>query len=187
MKNLLLTFLTILTFLACNKEDDGIAFQSLLANASIETGSGDSPIGWWSNSGPNSLEWSSEQAFLGSRSIAMTSTANNSNFSFWAQTLNENLVHDKLMRLSTQVKLENIVGEGISLVIRGDDTIAPEGPAEYFYNSDNTITGTQDWQNYSVTTDMVIPKAIQSITIYLILLPNTTGKVYFDAIELAYL
>ncbi len=188
MKKNILLLLSVLLFIACNKDDDGPAFQSLLSNASVEDGVGNMPEGWWSNAASNIIQWTDTDAFSGNRSLVMTANNSNSNFSFWAQTLSENLNHGQKLRLSAYLKLDDVQGAGISLVIRGDESLEPEGPAEFFYSTQDTnpILGTHDWQSYSIATDKVIPSGIQSITVYLILLPNTTGTAYFDAIALGY-
>lgn len=45
------------------------------------------------------------------------------------------------------------------------------------------ITGLKDWTEYRVTLNEV-PSRIESLTVYLLFLPNTTGTVYFDEVSL---
>ncbi len=189
MNKFLLLVVVALAFSACQKDDDNSFPDSILQNASLETGTGNIPEGWWQNPGPNNMGWTDDEAYQGDRSILMNSTSNSPNFSFWAQTHNEDIDHGQMLNLSLYLKLDSIQGQGLSLVIRGDETPNPEGTAEYFFSTEgNTpIVGTHDWTEYNIATTSVIPESIQSITIYLILLPETTGTAYFDAVKLEYL
>lgn len=77
------------------------------------------------------------------------------------------------------------MGQGVSLVIRGDDSPRPAGFAEVFATTQGTttISGSSGWEEWAVTLDR-LPTGIQSVTVYLVFLPGTTGTVRFDAVEL---
>ena len=89
---------------------------------------------------------------------------------------------------SLEVKIKsNLIGEGISIVIRGDNTVHPTGTAEQFVTTQGSspISGTFDWTDYGVKLANV-DASTQSLTVYLVYLQNTTGEVYFDDISLTY-
>ena len=82
--------------------------------------------------------------------------------------------------------LDGVRGEGVAIAIRTDDTVTPKGYAEAFVTTQGTaqISGSMGWREYSVTLNQV-PLTAESITVYLIYLPGTTGTVYLDDISLS--
>src|SRR6185436_3602573 len=100
------------------------------------------------------------------------------------QTMTAIIPHGKNITLKAKIK-GNLTGIGASIAIRGDIESPADGGAEQFATTqDQTpITGSSDWQDYSVTL-VNINSNIKTITVYLLLLPNTTGEVYFDDLSL---
>jgi len=174
------------TLQSCSKDD--VQPVQIISNEDVETGS-TTPNGWWFSSGLNNynVTWTEEQSFSPKKSLKMsTQTLNSDNFAFWAQTITTNIPVGKDVTLKVKVK-SNLVGEGISIVIRGDDSTYPDGSAEQFKTTQGTfpISGTFDWKEQS-TRMTKVGENIKSLTVYLVYLPNTAGEVYFDDISLTY-
>lgn len=183
----LLTFL-ITPLLLSNCKKDDVQPGQLISNSDVEVGSL-TPNGWWffTGEGKYNVTWTDTESFSPRKSLKIsTQTAESTEFAFWAQTINTNLPTGKSVTLKVKVK-GNMTGVGISLVIRGDDTSNPSGAAEQIVSTEGTspISGTFDWTDYSIKLGNV-EVSTQSITIYLVYLPNTTGEVYFDDISLTF-
>lgn len=57
----------------------------------------------------------------------------------------------------------------------------PPQEADQYLNSGSLgIEGTTDWTTYSLELDEPVGVDMTSITVYLLLLPDTSGTVYFD-------
>ena len=56
----------------------------------------------------------------------------------------------------------------------------------FFYTTggDIPIRGDQDWEEYSIDMKSAIPESTNSILVFLILLNDTHGTVFFDDIKL---
>ena len=191
-KTILLVLSTILLFSGCKKDEEGQPTPTgiVLSNTGAEQGSGGMPDDWWFRNGPYQVGWTSEEAFEGDNSIKITSdSSDDDDFGFWAISSTEGIEEGRRLRLQVSVKTVGVEGEGASIVIRGDDTTTPQGSAELFISTqgDIYIGGTSDWKDYSVDLEDFISPTIQSITVYLVLLPNTSGTVYFDNIRLTYI
>lgn len=159
----------------------------LLRNGSLENGFG-TPIGWWKVTNQNRTEWSKNQSYTADRSIAIKSLKAKDEFSFWAQTIKADSILGKTPILKVFIKAEELAGQGAAIAIRCDDTLKPDGNAEIFSTTQNRIKiiGNTDWMEYSVQLNTNISDDIKSVTIYLILLPESSGTVYFDEISLSY-
>jgi len=178
--------LAIFLMTSCNKDD--VQPGQLITNGDVETGSS-TPNGWWLSNGQGNYDvtWSDTESFSPGKSLEIsTQTSESTVFAFWAQTITTNLPIGKSVTLKVKVK-GNMKGDGISLVIRGDNTIQPDGVAGQFVTTEGTspISGNFDWTDYSVRLGSV-EAGTQSLTIYLLYLPNTTGEVYFDDISLEF-
>ena len=176
----------IVLFNGCS-EDEAQPGQ-LLTNNDVEAGSG-RPNNWWNHTGEDkyNVDWADQESFSGSRSLAIsTQTADSADFAFWAQTISTNLPRGRDVTLNVKIK-SNLIGEGVSIAIRGDDAVQPTGRAEQFATTQDTspISGSFDWAEYSVRLANV-DASTQSLTVYLIYLESTTGEVYFDDISLTY-
>jgi hypothetical protein len=146
------------------------------------------PLHWWRGGlgcGNFKFGWHDVDGWEGARAVNISrNRASDSEFGFWAQTIFAEDLIGGSATLRARVKTD-LVGQGVSLVIRGDDTLVPSGSAEAFISTQNriAITGVQDWTEYSITMNWV-PWGMKSITVYLVFLPETTGTVFFDAVSL---
>jgi hypothetical protein len=188
LNSLFLTSLIFSIFLfgSCKKED--VQPGQLISNSNVEVGSA-TPNNWWffNGDGKYNVIWTDTESFSPSKSLKIsTQTTESTEFAFWAQTINTDLPTGKSVTLRVKVK-GNMTGTGISLVIRGDDTSSPSGAAEQFMTTQGTspISGTFDWTDYNIMLDKV-DASTQSLTVYLVYLPDTTGEVYFDDIILTH-
>ncbi len=215
LKKLILLLIIILTvglmFSGCAKEeppftpetesnpeddpanDDPSNIIQMLNNINAENESG--PLDFWWNYSGNSNEyistWASNYYVSSNHSLkinCISSISDINSLGFWAQTINSNIPIGKQLTLKAIIKIENVIGDGVSIAIRGDDTTFPSDMAEVFSTTEGqvNINGTKDWTEYGVVLDNV-PSNIKSITVYLILLYNTTGTAYFDDITLTYI
>jgi hypothetical protein len=158
-----------------------------LQNTDFETGIS-YPENWWqgaTNYNSFQINYVDNVSLSSSHSTKISSSGSNSNFAFWAQTILADQFVGKSAELKVNLKGQNISGDGIAIAIRGDDTQNPRSMAEIFSTTQGNqqISGTFDWQTYSVNID-AIPENIKSITIYLIYLPNTSGTIYFDDVAM---
>lgn len=186
---LLLLLVLPLSILSCEKDDiqDGSA-NELLSNGDLEIGSG-TPNGWFRNAPcPSaSFDWTDEEAFSPSKSIKISnSTPETDCISFWGQSFNTDIPTGKSLTLRVRIKGQ-LEGDGVSIAIRGDDTPQVAGNGEQFATTqgNSPISGTFNWTEFRVSMG-AIESNIQSITVYLIYLPNTTGTVYFDDVSLVF-
>lgn len=188
VKPLFLTCLAFGILLITGCSEDEIEPRQLIKNGDVEIGS-IAPNNWWNNKGSDTflLNWSDQESFSGNKSLRISAqTADPDNFAFWAQTISTDLPTGEDVTLSAKIK-GDLIGEGVSIVIRGDDTVEPSGVAEQFVTTQGTspISGVFDWEDYSVKLGN-IDASTQSLTIYLLYLENTTGEARFDDISLTY-
>lgn len=182
---LLLLILSTISLIGC--KDDEVKPNQLLLNTDVEEGSRD-PEHWWLDRAPQSnVNWSTVEAFSGEKSLHIErETSDSLNFSFWAQTVNSNIPVGKSVSLQAKIK-GKLIGDGVSLFIRGDNSSQANGYAEQYNTTQGniSITGDFDWENYNVKLENIEPE-IKSLTVYLIFNQNTKGDVYFDDITLTY-
>jgi hypothetical protein len=158
-----------------------------LENGGFEAGDR-SPDDWWRGGTTYSgftFDWWSTGAYEGNRAVSITRQgASREDFAFWAQTLRADEFIGGSVTLHARVRTD-VTGQGVSLVIRGDDTLRPADRAEAFASTQGStmISGSSGWVERSVTLDR-LPPGMESVTVYLVFLPGTTGTVYFDAVEL---
>ena len=139
-----------ISLLSCNDESGDPAVIQLLINSSVEAG-GQSPNRWFSQDADFiSTEWTSEQFFIDSKSLKISSDNDDDDFGYWGQRVRDDIPFGRRLRLSAMIKLENVVSDdtGVSLVIRGDD----DSNQVFFYTTqgDIPILGDQDWAKYSI-------------------------------------
>jgi hypothetical protein len=173
-------------FTRCAKEE--AKPQQLLTNGNFESGN-TVPTDWGyiTEKDIYSGEWSDREFVSPSKSAKISSSKSDTTaFCFWYQTINDNLPLGKDVTLKIKLK-GNMLGKGISIAIRTDDTTMPSGRAEQFITTENLspMTGSFDWSERIITLANVKPTS-KSITVYFIYLPNTTGEVYFDNASLTY-
>lgn len=163
--------------------------NELLTNGDMEMGT-TLPTAWF-QSAPcqnNTMVWTEEEAFSPGKSLKISnSTAGSECISFWGQTFNTDIPTGKSLTLRVRIKGQ-LEGQGVSIVIRGDDTPDISGNAEQFATTqgDLPIIGTFDWTEYSISLDNVEASTL-SLTVYLVYLPETTGDVFFDDVSLEFL
>lgn len=176
----------ILNYSGCKKSDPQPQSLSaeFLGNPNIETGT-TSPTNWFQKAVNTSnnvfiFEWSSVEASSPTHSLKITaSTQNNSDFAYWGQNVLVSVAHitpGKNMTFSVKIKAVNLTGTGASIAIG-----AYNGTAQEQLQSTQAsigISGTFDWKTYTVA--LKANSDITSFTVFLFMLPNTTGTVYFD-------
>lgn len=186
----LLIFMTI-PFGSCKKDEvkpNEVKLSDLILNGNAETGS-TIPNNWWNSTGQGkyNVTWTDEESFSPTKSLKIsTQKTESSTFAHWAQTFNGNIPTGTSITLKVKIK-GNLKGTGVSIAIRGDDATSVNGFAKQFATTQGTspISGIFDWTDYSIKLNTIDP-SIQSLTIYLIYLPDTTGNVYFDNVSLTY-
>ncbi|GAB3327698.1 hypothetical protein GCM10027299_28670 [Larkinella ripae] len=86
------------------------------------------------------------------------------------------------LTLTAKVRLEQVQGQGVSLVLRGDRN---SQPSVLFATTEGKtpVKGTADFAEYAVT--LPYSAGVDELFIYLILLPHTTGTATFTDVSLA--
>ena len=138
----IVAMLIALTFQSCKKDE--IQPVQMILGGDVESGIS-LPTEWWFNTGQNNytVTWTEEQSFSPKKSLKMsTQTMNANDFAFWAQTISTNIPVGRDVTPKVKVKA-NLSGQGISIVIRGDDTVISDGSAEQF----KTTQGISDYRN----------------------------------------
>ncbi len=183
MKNLFLILFSLSFLFACQPEP--VLEPDLLTNNDFEESDNDY-TGWFANNSAGAVAISREEARSGDQSIVLRSLASGNNISFIAQNFRD-FEPGKKVKLSAFIKLEELEGEGLSIVVRGD-TDDPNPSAEWFHTTQGRvlITGDHKWEEYTLTTDDVIPASITNLTVYIVYLPNTSGSAWVDDISLNY-
>lgn len=170
----------LVIFVGC-KDDPEPAIE-LLVNSDMEAG-GTAPNAWWDlERTVYTTEWTTEEASSGAKSLKISATESDAtNFSFWAQSYFGEIPVGKDVVLSIKIKCKKVSGQGISIAIRGDTPTSSTGTAAQFSSTEGRvrISGDFDWTTYQVRLDG-IHNDIKSLTIYVLMLPNTAGTVYFD-------
>jgi hypothetical protein len=156
-------------------------------NGSMEKGTF-APYGWQQSEQNPAFKWTNSVSRTGRRSLQITSTHGEDKAIGWVYTLNQDIPYDKRIYLKVYIKCDAVSGQGVSLVLRADDTLQPAADAEIYASSQGhkSITGMSDWKEYTLVLPEPIHDSIKSITLYLIMLPGTKGTVYFDDISLYY-
>ena len=179
-----LALVSIILLASCNKDNDMVV--DLLSNGNVELGV-TSPDDWFSLSenDKHDVAWTEEESHSPDKSLSISiETADSTNMALWTQTFNSNIPHGESVTLQLQIKA-NLIGEGVCIAIRGDDTDFALGNGEQFVSTQgtNSITGNFDWTEFSVTLNRV-DSDIKSLSVFLVYLKETSGTVYFDDIRL---
>ena len=164
---------------SCEKDDPAPA--QYLSNSNIE-GSTEQP---WFFNGDTSIftaECITDESFSPTHSLKIyTAISDPMSFCFWYQSISENLPIGKELTLTARIKADNLNGLGAALAIRADSDL---GMNQFVTTQGTTtISGTFDWTEYSVNLPELSTE-VTDILVFLVLLNNTTGTVYFDNIEL---
>jgi len=126
------------------------------------------------------FNYSNTESVSPSHSLNIIASGSYKSFAYWAQTFKADSFIGSKISVTVSAKYQNVSGQGVMLVLRGDDTEQPEGNAEAFSTTQGKITfdGTSNWATIEVDMDPV-PEGIKSLTIYM-LISATSGEVYFD-------
>lgn len=182
----LISLILLGSFSACNDDPANPDVIQLLVNSSVEAGS-QQPNKWFANTngGNYVTAWSDDHAFTGSKSLKIISDENVGEFAYWYQSIQSDIPHGRRLKLSSMIKLDHVDmnSDGVSIAVRGDDNL---GKRVFFYTTqgDIPISGVEDWENYSIEMKSNIPEEVSSLWVFLILLDDTKGTVYFDDILL---
>ena len=182
----LLSIILILLIINCGKENR----IELLHNSSVEQGD-DSPYSWrtW-HSYHSATEWTTEHYVSRSHSLKISRNSTTTGYgpASWEQIINNYVPAGIELTLSLSIKLENIIGNGVSFFVMCFDADHPDGIPEAFATSRDNISlmGTKNWTRYSIKIYNT-PKNIQCLVVNLRSSGSTTGTVYFDDISLSYI
>lgn len=166
--------------------------ENNILNPSVEEGT-DVPSNWYYSEADSLITqqglWAMNTGFESSRSLKISLSSESIEYVYWAQTRVARPRNGKTMILKAQVRADNIVGQGATLILRGDNSEEPKGEGESLATSQGSakIVGSHDWTEYEVIIEGGMDKNTQSVSIYLAFLPETTGTVYFDEISLGYI
>ena len=189
MKKLNLIPLLAISFLlylpSCNDNSPDPDVIQLLINSSVEAGN-QQPNKWWVGpGGSHQTSWTNGHSFTGEKSLLISSDNDVGEFTYWYQSVGEDIPIGRRLRLSSMIKLDNVDpnSDGVSIAVRGDDK---DQQSVFFYTTqgDVPIRGNADWEKYSIEMKSNIPDEVTRMWVFLILLDNTQGKVYFDDITL---
>ena len=187
----LLFVLLVITLLSCKNNSSTVSPSELSSNGSIESGFQNWYFGYDNAhpKNPNNYAYGFTEEFAASPKnslkINCSKLTNDTAFCFYSQSISStNIKVGSKLTLKVKIKTLNIVGEGVSIAIRGDKTGA-NLPSVFFKTTQglSQITGNQDFKEYSVSLESYAGDADQ-IILFLVYLPKTTGSVYFDDISL---
>lgn len=108
--------------------------------------------------------------------VSASTIKDTASYSYWTSALAppKTLQLGKSLTLRAKIQLQNVQGKGVSLVLRGDR----KTQADVLFTSTQgkiSIAGTTDFTEYSVT--LPYSASVDYILVYLLVLPQTTGKV----------
>lgn len=178
-------FLFVLVTLSCEKtENEDFNSGGLIKNGSVEFGASQ-PDNWLSYSGDYLVSWDTKETYDGNHSFKIVSNdVSLDKIGYWIQSINDNIPINKKVKLGVFAKLDNITGEGIHLMIRGDDK-----DGNFVFSESNQgitkIIGSSDWKMISLELENEIPANVSSLSVILIMSNYTQGTVYFDKISLS--
>ena len=163
--------------------NEAVVSTSVFANGDMENNT----IGYWKGGtsfNGYSFTYSDKESVSPSHSLSITAVnATPKNFVYWAQTVKTNEFAGKKLTLTVWTKYENVDGDGVMFVLRGDDTETPQGSAEAFATTQSKVVmkGSSGWKKIDVTLKSV-PENIKCVTVYM-LMASQNGTVYFDNLE----
>lgn len=180
--NYILLLLSITFLISCSNPNQK---KGLLLNSDFSNGVTNE---WWPFRGINHkyvTDINDSIYFSEKYSASISCDSLTDSFSYWGQIINSNLPLNNKLKLKLKIKLENVEGNGVGFAIRFDNSDKIEGSAEKFTTTQGRkqIIGTHNWKDYEITSELLTDD-IKSVTVYLLMFGNTTGKVYFDNVEL---
>ncbi|MEQ9425891.1 MAG: hypothetical protein RJQ09_15815 [Cyclobacteriaceae bacterium] len=177
-------FIVILFSCSSDPEPGTIIF----ANNNLEIGEV-VPQGWNAVGDPDIFlfYYGAREPLSGEKSISISAeSANSEAFAFWVNStpFDGDKNAGKRLTLTAWVKGVNLSGNGAAVALRGDVNVAGSEGSEQFVTTQGIedLSGSFEWQKISVNLD--IQANIDSYTVFLLLLSNTTGEVFFDDITL---
>ncbi len=115
-------------------------------------------------------------------SLSSPKYGNPSEFAYWAQSINidmdtvQNLPTNPIIMFKAQLKMDDVKGEGISLAINlGNESLY------VFKTTEATIEikgSSSEYEEYEL--EIPFDMLIEEIEVYLVMMPETQGMVYFD-------
>lgn len=170
---------------SCNDDSPNPDVIQLLINSSVEAGN-QQPNKWYVGpEGTYQTSWTYDHSFTGVKSLLISSDNDIGEFTYWYQSIIEDIPHGSRMRLSSMIKLDNVDpnSDGAAIAVLGDDQ---DRQRVFFYTTqgDIPIRGDQDWTKFSVDMKSNIQEEVTRLWVFLILGNNTEGRVYFDDITL---
>lgn len=186
----LLFFVLITGLMACKKETVVEPEIQLLENSSIDSPNMDWQFRYVGNvtGNPNGCDGSYSLDVHATPPYALqigcSAAKDNSIFSYWFQNVSSPPVPSgKRLVLKVKVRLDNVEGQGVALVLRGDRNGQPQ-PVFFSSTENNTlIEGMADFEEYTLMTEP-ITESIDNLSVFLVYLRSTTGTAYFDDISL---
>ncbi|MCH7992266.1 MAG: hypothetical protein IIC35_07600 [Gemmatimonadetes bacterium] len=157
-------------------------------NGGLTNQSAEADSAWFFNTPTGYVSrYSGEQAHSGDRSIELGAATHGGPgiFGYTGQRIEVGDLTGVKLVLTAYIKLENVVGQGVSLALRGDDPNQSWGSAEVFSTTQRKIdiSGSGDWAEFSVELQG-IDSSIGIITAYVVFLPETTGTVFVDDVRI---
>ena len=132
-----------------------------------------------SGSGLGGLPSRTTSYTLGMAASTITDTASYCSwaYSFYPPT---SLRVGRSLTLKAKVRLENVQGKGISLVLRGDRN---SQPVVLFATTEGQLPlkGTADFTEYSIT--LPYSASVDYLIVYFVMLPKTTGTATFTSVS----
>ena len=170
------------TLPGCREDDE---MGQLLDDPSLNNGN-NFPNSWyyWQNNSNHKFFWSPKENNSKDFYFALeTYSFDTAHASFFMQTIKTPIPKGKQLILRSKIKAENLTGQGVSIAIRCE---GPESMVAFASTEGKTkIEGSFDWKEFSVVLDKV-PDETNQLHVFLLYLPATTGKVFFDDITLTY-
>ncbi len=187
----LLAFLSII--LSCKKDSGNVnpsTGTELLQNGNLDG----TTTNWFSGfespagSNPNNyvLELSEDFSVSPKKSIKIQcdKVNNTASFCHYNQAFSTTgLKAGAILTLNAKIKGVNLVGQGLSIAIRGDKTGASSSVFFRTTQGVSPITGTFDFKEFSVSLESYEGNA-DRIIVFIVFLPQTTGTAYIDDISL---
>jgi len=117
--------------------------------------------------------------------ITCSDVKNPTSFGYFVQKLpNANIAKGAKVTLKVKIKTREVLGNGISIGLRGNRN--GDNSPVFFKTTEGSITikGTNEFTEYETVINSY-PAQIDNLFIFLVYLPETTGTVYFDDVQLS--
>ena len=185
MKNFL-TFLLAFFFISCNKEEVYVEPMGLLQGLSFEQ-SNTFDLDYYKPEGTSyDIEWTEKEAFDGKYSLKISSATNqNHQSALWYYSFYE-VKPGEPLNVRVRVKSNVVSGKGVKISLYIGTDLYSYLPEDYYEeDSEMLATGTGDeWKTLELSTSGNLPEAVVYVDIYMELMEETLGTVYFDKLEL---